>query len=239
LALPFNRPPDNGSAIIGYRADCTSSNGGVFGSPFQPDSPIVAPNLTDGKTYTCIVTAKNGRGVGPETLTAPVVVGRPNVTYLASCSGSTGSVAVAPGLLLGSPHDVQTWTLASTMGSCTGPYVTSARIAISFRSATAIGCGNTVNAINSGSGTIFWPSPNGMGRSDVTLRFVVTSTTGHLTYVHVYGDVRSLANVFTAAHVSGNITMNRGLKSVANGGDCTATTPLKNFGVTAITMKLS
>jgi hypothetical protein len=33
--------------------------------------------------------------------------------------------------------------------------------------------------------------------------------------------------------------MNRGLKSVANGGDCSTTTPLKSFGVTAITMKLS
>ena len=237
LALPFIRPADNGSAITGYRANCTSSDGGVSVSPLRTDSPIVATNMTDGKTYRCVVTAKNDRGAGPETLTAAVVVGRPNVTYLASCSGSTGSVGVSPGLLYSSSH-TQTFALASTIGSCTGPYVTSARLSISFRSASGISCQNAINAISSGSGSMFWPSPRGMGKSSVTLRFVITSTSGHSTNVHFYGDVRSAANVFTGAHVSGNLTMDRGLNSGANGGDCSKTSPLTSFGITAITMKL-
>jgi hypothetical protein len=77
-----------------------------------------------------------------------------------------------------------------------------------------------------------------MGQSSVTLRFVVTSTSGHATQVHFYGDVRSAANVFTGTHVSGNLTMNRGLATAANGGDCSKTSPLTSFGITAITMKL-
>jgi hypothetical protein len=78
-----------------------------------------------------------------------------------------------------------------------------------------------------------------MGKSAATLRFVITSSSGHVTKVHFYGDVTSNANVFTSDHVSGNITMNRGLQSVADGGDCSATSPLTSFGVTSITMKLS
>ena len=78
-----------------------------------------------------------------------------------------------------------------------------------------------------------------MGKTAVTLRFVVTSTSGHTTQVHFYGDVRSAQNVFTGAHLSGNLTLNRGLHSIANGGDCSATSPLTSFGITAITMKLS
>ncbi len=35
-------------------------------------------------------------------------------------------------------------------------------------------------------------------------------------------------------HISGSISLDKGLKSVASGGDCTVTGKLKNFGVTAI-----
>jgi hypothetical protein len=238
LALPLTRAADNGSPITGYRARCTSSDGGVPGSPLQIDSPVVATGLTDGKTYTCIVTAQNDRGVGPETLTGSVVVGRPNVTYLAACTGSAGSVGANPGLLY-STAKPQTFTLASTMSSCTGPYVSSARISFSFRSSTAINCKNAINVTSGGSGTLFWPSPGGMGKSAATLRFVITSSSGHVTKVHFYGDVQSKANVFTSSHVSGNITLNRGLQTVANGGDCSTSSPLKTFGITSISMKLS
>ncbi|MDQ1479375.1 MAG: large repetitive protein, partial [Actinomycetota bacterium] len=238
LALPFTRAADNGSPITGYRASCTSSDGGAPGSPLQLDSPIVATGLTDGKTYTCIVTAQNDRGIGPETSTGPVVVGRPNVTYLAACTGSAGSVGMSPGLL-DSTSKPQTITLASTMSSCTGPYVSSARISFSFRSSTAINCRNAINVTSGGSGTMFWPTPGGMGKSAATLRFVITSSSGHVTKVHFYGDVASKANVFNSAHVSGNITLNRGLQTVAAGGDCSTTSPLTSFGVTSITMKLS
>src|SRR6185503_10339755 len=73
LALPFTAPANNGAPISGYRARCTSADGGTPGSPLQLVSPIVATGLTDGKTYTCIVTANNDRGEGAATNTASVV----------------------------------------------------------------------------------------------------------------------------------------------------------------------
>ena len=57
--------------------------------------------------------------------------------------------------------------------------------------------------------------------------------------VHFSGVVTTKANVFTNAQISGDITMNRGLQSVANGGDCRDTSRLTNLGVTAITMRLT
>ena len=65
VALPFTAPANNGAAISNYRARCTSTDGGAPGSPLQSVSPIVATSLTDGKTYTCVVTANNARGEAP------------------------------------------------------------------------------------------------------------------------------------------------------------------------------
>ena len=86
---------------------------------------------------------------------------------------------------------------------------------------------------NGGSGTITWTSPLGMGKSSATVRFVITATTGHSTRVHLYGTVTSQANVFTGNHLSGNLTLDKGVGSPSTGGDCTVTQRLKAFGVTA------
>jgi len=77
-----------------------------------------------------------------------------------------------------------------------------------------------------------------MGKSALTLRFVLTSTSGHTTQAHVYGDVQSKVNVFSGSHVSGDLTLNRGLKSTADGGDC-GSTALTNLGVSAIKLRFS
>jgi hypothetical protein len=77
-----------------------------------------------------------------------------------------------------------------------------------------------------------------MGKSAVTLRFVITGTSGHKTTVHVYGRVTSSINVFKGSHVSGDLTLDRGLKASSDGGDC-STTALKHFGVTAIKLRFS
>ena len=238
VVLPFTPPVNNGATISSYRARCTSTDGGAPGSPLQLVSPIVATNLTDGNTYTCVVTANNGRGEGASTTTAPVVVGALNIATLANCSGSAGAVTASPGFLY-TQSNPQTITLNTTLGSCSGPYVSSARIAMSFRSEHAISCQNAINANNGGSGTITWTSPLGMGKSSATVRFVIVSTTGHITKVHYFGTVTSQANVFTANHLSGNLTLNRGLHAVAGGGDCTATQQLTSFSVTAASLIVS
>jgi hypothetical protein len=68
LTVYFGPPANNGgSAIIGYLATCTSSNSGVSGSNTGGPTAvsIVVPGLTDGKSYTCTVTATNGLATGP------------------------------------------------------------------------------------------------------------------------------------------------------------------------------
>jgi hypothetical protein len=65
LTITFNAPANNGSAITGYTATCTSSNGGVSGSKTASGTTIKVTGLTAGKTYGCYATAKNARGTGP------------------------------------------------------------------------------------------------------------------------------------------------------------------------------
>ena len=59
----FMPPAKNGGAsILGRTAKCTSSNGGVQGSMTGKTSPITVVGLTNGKSYTCAVTARNLAG---------------------------------------------------------------------------------------------------------------------------------------------------------------------------------
>jgi hypothetical protein len=63
LSVGFSAPGNNGgSAITGYTASCTSSNGGVAGSASGAASPIIVNGLTNGKTYACVVTATSALG---------------------------------------------------------------------------------------------------------------------------------------------------------------------------------
>ena len=64
VPLSVSPPPDGGSPITGYTANCTSSDGGAPGSNTGADSPITVTNLTNGSTYTCTVTATNADGEG-------------------------------------------------------------------------------------------------------------------------------------------------------------------------------
>ena len=161
-----------------------------------------------------------------------------NLQSLANCSGSTGTVTASPGFLY-TASNPQTLALNTTLSSCSGPYVSAARIVMSFRSQRAVSCQNAFNVTNGGSGTITWTSPLGMGKSSATVVFVITSTTGHITKVHYSGTVTSQANVFTGNHLSGNLTLNRGLHTVAGGGDCSATQRLTSFPVTAASLTVS
>ena len=79
LTVTFVAPGDGGSAITGYTADCTSSDGGAPGTNTGATSPITVTALTNGKTYTCTVTATNVNGDGtPSPASAPAtLVGTP------------------------------------------------------------------------------------------------------------------------------------------------------------------
>jgi hypothetical protein len=66
IAVNFAAPAsDGGSPIIGYRATCVSSDGGIpRSSAFRMTSPLTVAGLTKGKTYTCTVVARNVLGLG-------------------------------------------------------------------------------------------------------------------------------------------------------------------------------
>ena len=56
---------DGGAPITGYTASCTSSDGGVAKTVNGTVSPILVTGLTNSKTYTCTVLAKNAVRSGP------------------------------------------------------------------------------------------------------------------------------------------------------------------------------
>jgi len=233
IAVVVRKNTDNGSPVISYRARCTSSNGGLPGSPVQLASPVIATGLTPGATYTCAVTANNLRGESPERVSSAVVVGDPFSTT--TCTGSAGTVTLAPGLRLAA-RATQSIALTGTFGSCTGGYVTSAVVSVNFRSAAPMHCADALDPTmtSGGFGRITWKTPTAMGASGATVRFRFLSTSGHTTQVKFYGTVTQRGNLFTDRHISGRLTLNAGLAAAAAGGDCRATTPLTTFGVTSL-----
>jgi hypothetical protein len=76
--VSFTKPShDGGSLILGYRANCVSTNHGTPGSHGGTNSPIVVQGLTAAKTYRCTVTANNKVGTGPASARSLAVVARP------------------------------------------------------------------------------------------------------------------------------------------------------------------
>ena len=74
VTVTFTAPADGGSAITSYTACCVSSNGGTTGSAAGAGSPLVVGTLTNGKSYTCTVTATNANGAGPASPASAAVV---------------------------------------------------------------------------------------------------------------------------------------------------------------------
>lgn len=63
--VSFTAPTSTGgTAITGYTATCTSSDGGTTGSANGTASPLTVSGLSNGKTYTCTVSAANSVGSG-------------------------------------------------------------------------------------------------------------------------------------------------------------------------------
>jgi hypothetical protein len=71
------------------------------------------------------------------------------------------------------------------------------------------------------------------------MQLTIDATDGHTTSVSYHGTITSRANLFTNAHVSGTIELNRGIEGADIGGDCPSSGRIATFAVTAITMSIS
>ena len=74
LRVTFTPGASNGSSITSYKVTCRSSNAGVSKSATGTVSPITVTRLTAAKTYTCVVTATNARGVSLASVASLAVV---------------------------------------------------------------------------------------------------------------------------------------------------------------------
>jgi len=234
LTVSFLANTNNGSAITSYTVSCVSSHGSAPGAASAATSPITVTGLTDGMSYTCLVTATNARGVSPPAKAGPVVVAAPS-RNLASCSGDRGTLRVSPGLLL-SVNKQHTFTLTAVLGKCSGPYVRAARVSVSFRSKRPVSCDNAIGVPDVGSGTLTWTAPVGMGDSRAKIQLVIASTAGHTATAHLDGAVTSAGNLFAHAQLAGTVKLDQG---IGRGGDCASATRLDTFRVAAITITIT
>jgi hypothetical protein len=152
-----------------------------------------------------------------------------------NCSSTLGNATATSGLLLSSGRSQQ-WSLSSAGLTCTGGFVTGGRLKASMQTTTT-NCAGLVGKTSNGSGVLTWTAPAGMGQSSAKLNFKVTGSTGHETHGTITGVVTtSGSNLAAGKAVSGAFSLNKGLQSVASGGDCTVTVPLTSFGLNSISL---
>ena len=100
ISVAFTEPTSNGgSAITGYTASCTSSNGGTAGSVSGASSPVIVAGLTNDKDYTCSVLATNSIGnstasAASNTATPAIPVAVPNAPTISTATAGNAQASV-------------------------------------------------------------------------------------------------------------------------------------------------
>lgn len=125
--VSFNPPSsDGGSPITSYRAECTSTNGGAFGSQTGVGSPLVVGSLSAGFTYQCRVRATNSVGDGPYsafsfTFVLTTLPGTPTNVNATKFSSTSAQVSFSPPTSTGgSPITSYRAECTSTNGGASG-----------------------------------------------------------------------------------------------------------------------
>ena len=154
--VSWTPPADNGSGIWAYTVTAvdqtTPANGGQVA--YGTSSPATVSGLTNGDTYTFDVTATNGVGTGPASVTNPVVPSRvPAAPTGVSASPGNSSATV-------------TWTAPAANGS-----------AISGYTVTAVDETTPANGGQVVTGTSSPATVSGLTNGD-TYTFEVTATNG-------------------------------------------------------------
>src|SRR5262249_41793390 len=131
VVITVTPPFNGGSAITGYTAQCTSSNGGAPGSATNATSPITVGSLTNGKTYTCSVYATNVAGNSGVSNASAVVTPGTTPSSPTSAVAHPLATTTATGSLLvtfvgsvgnGSPVTGYTASCTSTNGGTAGSH---------------------------------------------------------------------------------------------------------------------
>jgi hypothetical protein len=128
--VSFQAPASNGgSTITSYTVACTSINGGVGRTATGTASPITVSGLTNGRTYSCRVTARNAVGPGTASAASASFVpattpGAPKISAVAtkSATSTSGGISVAftaPPNTGGSTITSYTATCSSSNGGTT------------------------------------------------------------------------------------------------------------------------
>jgi large repetitive protein len=100
-SVAFVPGSDGGSTVLHFDATCTSPNGGATSTASGAGSPIVVPNLTNGDSYTCSVTATNVIGTSTpsdasNTFVPATVPSAPTIGAV-TAGHASGSVAFVAG----------------------------------------------------------------------------------------------------------------------------------------------
>ncbi|MFZ2328107.1 MAG: fibronectin type III domain-containing protein, partial [Rhodoferax sp.] len=110
-SVSFTAPAFNGGAAIDqYTATCTSSNGGATGTNTGASSPIVVAGLTNGKNYTCSVTAHNSVGNGAASAASNSITPAPGPAVVSVAVPANGSYRAGQNL-----DFTITWDQATTL----------------------------------------------------------------------------------------------------------------------------
>jgi hypothetical protein len=118
IALVFAPPANNGgSAITSYTASCTSSNGGASASASASSSPITVNGVTNGRTYSCTVSATSALGTGvPSAAAGPLF---PMTVPGAPIIGATTSRNLSLRVAFSAPASDGGSAITSYTASCT------------------------------------------------------------------------------------------------------------------------
>ena len=180
VSVAFTPGNDGGSSVTAFTATCVSSNGGATGLASGGASPIVVGSLTNGRTYTCTVSATNAVGTSAPSAASNSVVParRPNPPVIGTATGVLGGVDVAfspPSSDGGSPITSYTATCISSDGGVPGstsgassPIVVSGLSAgktytCSVTATNAVGTSSASAASNPATPTVTAPDPPTIG----------------------------------------------------------------------------